>query len=213
MTPDELFARWDAWLETIHTDVRGLLVNRHIFRDVHAIIQANPKIQLASSFYEWMGNTYATTQVIGVRRQLDRDPGSISFARLLGEVAANPHVVSRERYVALYKTMPRDLGNKDFDRLAGAGVPHIDPAVPTGELTKLEALATRIKKYANKRIAHFDKSDFKALPTYAELDECLDYLEELLKRYLLLFRAQAYAAIVPVWQYDWKQVFRRPWIE
>lgn len=160
-----------------------------------------------------MGNTYATTQVIGVRRQLDRDPDSISFARLLGEVAANPHVISRKRYVALYKTMLLDLGNKAFDRLAGSGATYIDPTVPTAELAKLEALAARIRKYANKRIAHFDKSDFKALPTYAELDECLDYLEELLKRYVRLLRAKSYTTIVPVWQYDWKQVFRSSWIE
>lgn len=213
MTADAIFAKWDGWLSTIDGEIQGLLVNRHIFREVQAIIQANPKIQLASSFYQWMGNTYATAAVIGVRRQLDKDPDSISFARLLGEVAAHPQVLSRERYLALYKTMPRDLGDKDFDRLAEPGAAHIDPAVPTDELAKLEGLAARIRKYANKRIAHFDKSDFKALPTYAKLDDCLDYLEELLKRYLLLFRAQAYATIVPVWQYDWKQVFRMPWIE
>ena len=71
---------------------------RHIFREVQAIIQTNPEIQLASSFYEWMGTSYATTQVIGVRRQLDKDPDSISFVRLLGEVAANPQVLSRGKW-------------------------------------------------------------------------------------------------------------------
>lgn len=213
VTADAIFSKWDGWLSTIHREVQGLLVNRHIFREVQAIIQANPKIQLASSFYEWMGNTYATTAVIGVRRQLDKDPDSISFARLLGEVAANPEILSRGRYVALCKTNPRDLADKDFDRLAGNGAAHIDPSVPRAKLGKLEDIAKRIGKYATKRIAHFDKSEFKNLPTYAELDECLDYLEGLLKRYLLLFRAQAHTTIVPVWQYDWKQVFRRPWIE
>jgi hypothetical protein len=133
-------AGWDVWLSTIHDELQGLLVNRHIFREVQGIIQANPKIQLASSFYQWMGNTYATAAVIGVRRQLDKDPNSISFARLLSEVAANPQVISRERYVGFYKTMPRDLGDKDFDRLAGTGAAHIDPAGPTDELAKLEAL-------------------------------------------------------------------------
>jgi hypothetical protein len=81
VTADAMFAKWDGWLSTIHEQVRGLLVNRHIFREVQAIIQENPKIQLASSFYEWMGNTYATTAVIGVRRQLDKGHDSISFAR------------------------------------------------------------------------------------------------------------------------------------
>lgn len=52
MTADAIFAKWDSWLSTVHQEVQGLLVNRHIFREVQAIIQANPKIQLASSFYE-----------------------------------------------------------------------------------------------------------------------------------------------------------------
>lgn len=213
MDANALFAKWDGWLTTVHSDVLGLLINRYIFREVQAIIQANPKVQLESSFYEWMGNTYATSQAIGIRRQVDKDRDSVSFARLLSEVAAEAEVISRERHVALYKTALIDLANPGFDRLAGPGAPHLDPVVPTKELAKLEALAAPLRRYANKRIAHFDKSDFKALPTYAELDECLDYLENLLKRYLLLFRAQHYSNIVPVWQYDWKQVFRRPWIE
>ena len=211
MTADAIFAKWDSWLSTIHRE--GFLVNRHIFREVQAIIQANPKIQLASSFYEWMGNTYATTQVIGVRRQLDKDPDSISFARLLGEIIANPEVLSRDRYVALYTTNPREMAERDFDRLVGAGRTSIDPAAPAKELATLETTADRIRKYANKRIAHFDRSDFKNVPAYAELDDSLDYLEHLLKQYLLLLRAKAYTTIVPVWQYDWKQVFRSAWIE
>ena len=48
---------------------------------------------------------------------------------------------------------------------------------------------------------------------YVELDDCLDCLEKLLKKYLLLFTAEAHLYIVPIWQYDWKEIFRRPWIE
>lgn len=151
--------------------------------------------------------------MIGVRRQLDKDPDSISFARLLGEIIAAPEIIFRDRYVALYKTNHREMAGKHFDRLVGAGRTSIDPAAPAKELAKLKTTADCIRKYANKRIAHFDISDFKNVPTYAELDDSLDYLEELLKRYLLLFRAEAYSTIVPVWQYDWKQVFRKAWIE
>lgn len=121
VTADAIFAKWDGWLSTIHGEIQGLLVNRHIFREVQAIIQANPKIQLASSFYQWMGNTYATAAVIGVRRQLDKDPDSVSFARLLGEVATNPQVLSRERYVALYKKYARKSRPRETEFPVGRG--------------------------------------------------------------------------------------------
>ena len=55
---DAVFAEWDGWLETIKNDVTNLSVNRHIFREVQKIVEANPRIHLASSFYEWMGTGY-----------------------------------------------------------------------------------------------------------------------------------------------------------
>jgi len=215
MDQDHRFNVWNEWLTTIHADVQGLLINRHIFREVQQIIQTNPKIQLASSFYEWMGNVYATAAVIGVRRQMDTDKDSISFARLLGEILGTPQILSRERYVRLYKGshIPEEKAHRDFDKFSGAGGPYVDRGFISVQLSTLKEKTERIRKFANKRIAHFDRSEFTKLPTYGELDDSLDYIEDLLKKQLLLLRAEAHRNIVPVWQYDWKEVFRRPWIE
>ena len=59
MTNDNQFKKWNKWLDTIFADIQGLLVNRYIFWEVQKIIQANPKIQMGSLFYEWMGNIYS----------------------------------------------------------------------------------------------------------------------------------------------------------
>ena len=91
------------WLSKIYDDIQGLLVNRHIFQEVQQIIRSNPRIHLASSFYDWLRNVYLTTAVIGVRRQLDRDKRSISLTRLFEEIIENPEILSRERYVAIYE--------------------------------------------------------------------------------------------------------------
>lgn len=215
MDEDALYELWNEWLSTILTDVRGLLINRHIFQEVQRIIRSNAKIQLESSFYEWMGNVYATAAVIGVRRQLDMDKDSISFARLLTDIIANPQVLSKDRFVALYEgsNIPDHYAHRHFDGLFIPGFYHVNPSFVMHHLSALKHRAQPIRKYANKRIAHFDKSEFRELPTYAELDNCLNYLEELLKKYLLLFRAEGHQRIVPTWQYDWRQIFRFPWIE
>jgi len=212
---DDQFAKWNKWLDKIYADIQGLLVNRHIFREVQKTIQANPKIQIGSSFYEWMGNVYATAAVIGVRRQRDKDKKSVSFARLLEEIQGVPEVISRERYIALYtdSVLPMDFANRNFDKLIGHGCSHIDPKMVENDLDLLIKKSKKLKNFVNKRIAHFNKSAFKNPPTYAELDECLDYLEKLLKKYLSIFRAEVHLRIVPVWQYDWKQIFKYPWIE
>jgi hypothetical protein len=50
------------------------------------------------------------------------------------------------------------------------------------------------------------------LPTYAELDRCVDLLEQLAKGYSLLLEAAGLTDVVAVIQYDWKAPFRIPWI-
>lgn len=215
MSYDTQFEKWNKWLDAIYNDVQGLLVDRYIYQEVQKIIRANPKIQVESSFYEWMRNVYATSAVIGVRRQLDKDKKSISFMRLLEEIRNKPEIISRKRYISLYSNsvLPKDFAHHDFDRLFGKDRAYINPKMVGKDMDLLNMKTEKIKKFANKRIAHFDKSDFKNLPTYAELNECLDYLEKLLKKYLSIFRAEAHIKIVPVWQYDWKQIFKYPWIE
>ena len=48
------------------------------------------------------------------------------------------------------------------------------------------------------------------MPTLGELEAALDPLGALLKKYMLLIRAISYHE--PEWAYDWKAIFREPWI-
>src|SRR2546427_422542 len=179
MTGDARFEQWVKWLETIYQDIQGLLTSRHIYREVQAIIAANPKIHQSSSFYEWMAVEYVVSTVIGVRRQVDPNSRSVSFLRLLQDIIRNPQVLSRKRYLALCAGYSADFGNDGFDEIAGYGLAHIDPVKVCAQLTELNSKAASIKKYANKRIVHHDQSDFRDLPTYGEVDACLDCMEEL----------------------------------
>ena len=64
-----------------------------------------------------------------------------------------------------------------------------------------------MKKYVNKRVAHCDKVPFTQFPTFGDVDEALEHMEELVKRYCLLFRAEGIGQLLPIWQYDWKEIF------
>jgi hypothetical protein len=50
------------------------------------------------------------------------------------------------------------------------------------------------------------------LPTYNELDRCVDVVEGLAKTYARLLEASALVQVVPVIQCDWKKPFRVAWI-
>lgn len=202
-------------MDVIHKEITSLSVNRHIFWEVQEIIKKNKKIRKSNSFYEFLGSSYAALSVMGIRRQVKIDKQSISFARLLDRIAKMPSVISRQRFVALYGTdsMMTEIGERDFKKFSDKSGRHIDPAVVITDLDKLRKKASKCEKFADMRVAHFDKRALKYPPTFNDLDECIDYLEELLKKYTLIFRATCLTSVLPTWQYDWKEIFLHPWIE
>jgi len=161
-----------------------------------------------------MANVYSTSTVIGIRRQVDRHPDSVSFANLLKSMSERPAVLSRTRFVSLYSgsNVPPGLADRAFDKYACADGSMLEAEIPAADLVGLDAKAAVVKQYANKRVAHIDRSGIKTPPTYTDLDECLDLLEQLLRKYWLLLDATTMLHIVPVWPYEWTQIFRSPWI-
>jgi hypothetical protein len=212
---DQDFNRLNQWLENIHTNVEQLLIKRYILREVDKIIQTNPRIHKPSSFYQWMGNVYFESAAMGIRRQIDRDTRSISFVRMLDEIQRKPEILSRGRFVSLYSdpNIRALIADREFDRLVGDGRSYINPDDVRKDSVKLQEKAEKVERFATKRIAHLDEVGPTIIPTFQDLDDCLDFLEQLLRKYLMLFRARSDDTIVPVWQYDWTAIFREPWID
>ncbi|MCC7202116.1 MAG: hypothetical protein IT393_05545 [Nitrospirae bacterium] len=214
MTHDEIFKQWNEWLGIIYTDIQELVIRRYIFWEVQKIIRANPRIQKSSSFYTWLGSVFAAAASIGVRRQADNRTDVISLYRLLSEIKKKPEVLSRERYVTLYSDpeIRKGVANCHFDRFAGVGNTHVDRRKVEKDIGDIAAITSRLKDYANERVAHYSKKDPKTVPTYNDLNKCIDFLEELIIKYWALFRAETAVTLLPTWQYDWKGIFREPWI-
>jgi hypothetical protein len=210
MTEDERWKQWDEWLETILEDVQTALIYRRIFHEVRAMIDSNPRIQKASSFYDWMAGVYADSGLMAVRRQRGVDERAVSMERLLVDMRKNPQVVSRARFVALYRPDMRDAADREFDRYVGAGAPHVDPKDVQRDLDDLKRRTEELERYGTKRVAHLDETGPKNVPTMGELEAAIDLLGALLRKYMLIVRAISYHE--PEWAYDWKAIFREPWI-
>ncbi|MDP3798839.1 MAG: hypothetical protein Q8R06_17120 [Polaromonas sp.] len=210
---DPRLQKWLRWLEVIKLQVQDLVMAKHTFHEVQAIIRDNPALHQANSFYKYLTITYVSHVVMGVRRQVKCDTQSISFAQLLGEMVATPELLSRPYYISLYAgTTVEDLADGDFDRFAPAGAKHIDPILVEADLQRLREATAKCEEFADRRLAHHDKRDPKQLPTYNELDVAIDLLDQLYCRYFLLFHASAMDTLLPTWQYDWKEIFHTPWL-
>lgn len=209
---DPKLSKWIKWLAIIKDEVAELVRAKHMFVEVRQMIVTNPVIHVDNSYYRYLANSYASYAIVGIRRQVKIDQQSISFARLLAELAANPEVLSRKYYVGLYKdSTVEDLADEDFDRYSAPGAAHIRIDMPTEDLQALVQATKKCEEYADRRIAHRDKRDPKEPPTYNEVDACIDHLDALYVKYFGLFHASHMDTLLPTWQYDWKVIFETPW--
>ena len=206
------FLRWKRWYKIIHAAITDLAYKRYIYREVTGIITANPRLQVPSAFFDWMRRVYIVDMTVGVRTLVDWGPRVISLVKLMEEIADHPEVISRRRYTAKYMGWLRRYGHFDFDRIAGKGKHQIDKNAIEVQRRDLIASQKKIRTFVNNHVVHRNKNRMHRLPTQAELDHCLDLLEDLAKRYTLLLEQKGLTKVVPVIQYDWKAPFRVPWI-
>jgi hypothetical protein len=226
---DDPFAKWDSWLGAIHDEALALHRNRGIFWGVQGMIRLNPSLHRPSSFYGFLGSVYSQASVIAIRRQAEDNKQSISMARLLREMSEHPSFLTRARFRAMYpeketvivyepngahaEEMDLGIADEDFNRFAAPGAETIDPGIVRKDRESLEQKAAICSDYADQRVAHYDTKPTAATPKFQDVNEAIDLLGEFVKKYFLLFRATGITSLDPVFQGDWRAIFREPWIK
>lgn len=210
---DQRLKKWEKWLETIRYEVMDLVRSKHIFWKLGDVVKNNPKIQKPNSFYKFVGETYFAYAAMGIRRQIKPHKDSISFTGLLQEIVKTPYILSRERFVTLYERDSQYEANHDFGQFAREDAEHINPDVVQQDLDQLKTLGDEVITLTDKQIAHYDKQPVKKVPSFGELDDCIDFLAELTEKYWLLFKAEALVdlLVMPIVDH-WEEIFRQPWI-
>lgn len=209
---DTRLKKWINWLKIIEYEIYDLVLKKDIFWNVQALIEKNERIQKPSIFYKYMGDTYVSHVIIGIRRQVKIDNKSISFTRLLSEISKDPKRISRKYYTNLYKDSVVDfMADKDFDKFCGENRNYISQKMVENDLTALRNVANKCEDFADKRIAHRDKRDPKSLLKFGDVDECIDFLDNLYCKYHLMFHAEWTGSLKPSYLTDWKAIFDHPW--
>ncbi len=107
--------------------------------------------------------------------------------------------------------MPADIAEREFDRIAAPGSPHLERRHVQPDIDALRDPADRLQRYATQRIAHLDREEPKEIPTFSDLDAALDVFERLVRRYRLLLRGDG-GDVLPIIAYPWEAVLTEPWI-
>jgi hypothetical protein len=229
--------KWLKWMETIHDEILALVRDANMFWEVQDIIRENPRIQKPSAFYGYLARTYLSHALAGLRRQIKLHEDSISFVRLLDEIAKNPEELSRSYFNSRHPSSNGpdldQVGGKtpleavgiadasqlkaiikmdDFAQYADAGGEYVCPQMVKEDRARLESAVETQGEYADKRIAHWDKRKPKVIPTFGELDDCIKLLDQTYVKYHFLFHAESIDTLMPAYQYEWKSIFCEPWL-
>ena len=201
--------------EIYEEEVVPLVECQQIYGEIRDIIKANPEIQRPNAFYRFLEDTYVDSGVMGARRQIKLHKDSISLAGLLREIIENPSVLSRKRFVELYRAGMQSGASCILDeRFSGCCTDHIDPAIVQQDLDELKAHGDKVEEFADKRLAHRDKKQ-PVIPTFGELDAVIDCLQKLTAKYSLLIKAEDLTnTFVPhfIGEVDMEVIFSVPWI-
>ena len=210
---DSKLKKWLEWLEIIKAEIQQLVIDKDIFWSVQRLIKNNKEIQKPSSFYQYLGDTYVSHSVIGVRRQIKNQKQSISFARLLTEIIENPEKISRKYYCGLYEgSIVADLADGHFDRYCiRPGDSYISSVIVENDLKELKQITKIVEEFSDRRIAHRDTRTPENLPKFSEIDASIELLDKLYGKYHLLLYADGMDSLLPTYQYDWQEIFDSKW--
>jgi hypothetical protein len=210
MKEDLLFERWVNLLNRIDKDVIKILKIQQIYKGLNDIINKNNELKnTKNAFYGWMATVYLDSVVMGIRRHIKKRRNTISLIRLLDEIKRNHKVISRDRYIKMYSG-PEFIANKEFDEFAGVSQPFIDVNQIEKDIVELKKKADYIEKFADKMIAHLDELEIVEFPEYTEVQDCIEYLKNLVKYYMRIICLTYDDYEISF--HDWQRIFRQPWI-
>jgi hypothetical protein len=218
---DQRIDKWTRWIDgTIKNNVLTMHLQRDAYRKVADILGANADDLPDSYWWEFMRDTYATTQAVAVRRQADTHPDVASLGKLIEQVRDDPVRITREFWLGLWNHDDNDpfsvtLAERAWaDHYGGNVGEHLDPSIPAADFDKLTAAASSVKTYVDQHVAHADAAVVSAnvTLTLTEVHDAVEVIGDLFRRYYTLFTAADMALLVPVIQHDWMAAFRVPWM-
>jgi hypothetical protein len=101
------------------------------------MVEKNPRANVPSTWFAWLQGLYVNDTSVAVRRQVDWDKRSISMIQLIDDIARNPHVITRRRFVSTYDKAMKRHAHRDFEKFGKPGAQQIDPRVIRTDVKRL----------------------------------------------------------------------------
>ncbi len=206
MTP---FPRWKEWIKIIGDDVSNILLARTLFLSFQELVDETPKLKKADYFHDYFRESYISHLGIGLRRQFKFQKDSICLKNLLCEIREQSHLINLGYYESLYSdSKMKKYAADDFYSIIGSTDKTISSEAVDVDIALLNSSAFTVESFIDRRVAHIDRRPPSRTPTYNDLHDCLDVVENLTIKYHMLLTAGSYETLEPVVQYGFLDIFR-----
>jgi len=226
-TGKEKLEKWKMDLESIEYDLMRLYALRRDFKKVQDVVlsvkdcksEDEPFLSSFKVFANLVLRGYVTFIVMGIRRQLKAKDDTISLIGILKDIKQNNQYISKKYLVSLYLLRYQDVSNHNKELLkeiAEGGwkrmlgdCEYLPSEVVENDIKKLKDPAKGIEYFADKYISHHDRKvdNSKAGVTLNEIDEALENLEKIYKKYLRLVEGCALTSLTPTPQFNDQKFF------
>jgi len=225
--PDPILVGWHETVNRVRDELTQLSYDRELFRRVDKLIQAEPRLATSGHpFLYRMRAWYTYSAIMTIRRQADRRTDVRSLRAMLAEMITHSALLTRHQIEALYRSDPTAAGHLSrypemldmfsawtFVATAAKADDYIDEQIFKGDLDQLDSVATKVKRFANKMIAHTAKSGAEAVInlTFREIDAAIDVYHDIAIKYIGLLTGASYFDLTPTDQFDSLSIFRFAW--
>jgi len=204
-----------ADMEKIGGHISDLMWSRKMYTDFNEIIKNNPKIDTPNAFYDFVKIGYVSDIVLSICRQIDKDERALSLMNLLKRIFNGSEKITKEWFSDQYKdtVLNEEFGEAAFKEHFG-DMDFIDPSIVSADIGSLIFYTKEIKKYRNKRIAHFEngKVVFDKDFNFDTFNKAIEVIDVIAKKYYLLLFQKGYGTFEPTDHTRYQSIFYEPWI-
>jgi hypothetical protein len=212
---DQRYKNLSDWYLELDNTVLHLNSQKFVFGEVMKIIGNNPKLSgQGNHFFDYLKGWYEHSVAMGIRRLVDPSPDTRSYLMFLKKVKKENCLISRARYKQQHVDgyFLESHADRCFDDLVGEGNDCISQSAVRRDMHSLIESARTVKEYADVRIAHFNPNQPAPLVKHTHVEEALQALEMVHKKYHLIFKGSTLDSTTPAILYDWEEIFDIPWI-
>ena len=207
------YQKWKENIDIIRGEIEKLIKYREIYKTIIEIVKSNKKIDKFNSYYAFLNDSFTVFCSIVIRKHVkNKNDGSITFVKLLEEIKGDSGSITKSHYYSLNRNPHvQEMLKDQWARYCDGKTEFITPEYVTRDIDELTTKARKIEKLGDKVIAHTDAKPPRELPTYGEVDDCIDLMEKQFKKYYLLFYDYEPNFGLPD-ENNWTEIFLVPWI-